>query len=189
MKKTLMVVGIALLGQTTMANAATSSIKMPKDDLVHVLGWMEDACVGEKGPYKAIDEKHTAFINSFSGLNTEGYSSKVAPRSKWMSEYRNAIKDIKVETKGLEEESGEFAFYHVMFNKGVKYRGQPLTEYTFAHRVESSGSKHFLKFAPGAKVKTILPNFKTRKVMYWDEMEDMGASYDAKTNTIKCELY
>ena len=190
MKKTLMVVGIALLGQTTMANAATSSIKMPKDDLVHVLGWMEDACVGSKAPYKAINEKYRALTDSFITMDAKSeYRPVVAPRSKWLPEYRNVIKDIKLEYKDDPVSGRGYTHFNLTFNKNVKYRGLPIEKYTHAFVEESEGSKKILKFPATANVKSIVPNFKSRMVDGLDGPERMGAAYKAKDKTIACYTY
>ncbi|AOY43028.1 hypothetical protein AOT82_649 [Psychrobacter sp. AntiMn-1] len=79
--------------------------------------------------------------------------------------------------------------YRVIFNKGVTYRGQPLDEYTFSFIPESSGGENVLKFASTATVPTIMPNFQTRTMEYWGEMEKRGAEYDSKNKTVTCEFW
>ena len=84
---------------------------------------------------------------------------------------------------------GDFGEYKVIFEDGVKYRGQPLDQYIYSYRRESSGGVESLKFAPNANVSSIWPNFKTRTIEYWGEMEDMGATYTPQSRTIECYFY
>ena len=79
--------------------------------------------------------------------------------------------------------------YRVIFNKGVTYRSQPLEEYIFSFIPESSGGETVLKFASTATVSTIMPNFQTRTMEYWGEMEKRGAEYDSKNKTVTCEFW
>lgn len=69
---------------------------------------------------------------------------------------------------------GDFGEYTVILKEDVKYRGEPLVEYIYKYRRESSGVIESLKFAPNANIPSIWPNFKTHNVDYWGEMEDMG---------------
>ena len=173
----------ALLSTTTLAAPSSSkSISSYKsNDMVHVFGWMEDACTGEKPPYKKIAAKDTAFIDSIRGQRA--YDNFVKPKAQWLSEYQNMIKDVKMK-------KGEpYTEYRVIFNKGVTYRGQPLEEYTFSFIPESSGGENVLKFASTATVPTIMPNFKTRTMEYWGEMEKRGATYSPKNKTVTCEFW
>lgn len=173
----------ALLSTTTLAAPSSSkSISSYKsNDMVHVFGWMEDACTGEKPPYKKIAAKDTAFIDSIRGQRA--YDNFVKPKAQWLSEYQNMIKDVKMK-------KGEpYTEYRVIFNKGVTYRGQPLEEYTFSFIPESSGGENVLKFASTATVPTIMPNFQTRTMEYWGEMEKRGAEYDSKNKTVTCEFW
>ena len=173
----------ALLSTTTLAAPSSSkSISSYKsNDMVHVFGWMEDACSGEKPPYKKIAAKDTAFTDSIRGQ--KAYDNFVKPKAQWLSEYRNMIKDVKMK-------KGEpYTEYRVIFNKGVTYRSQPLEEYIFSFIPESSGGETVLKFASTATVSTIMPNFQTRTMEYWGEMEKRGAEYDSKNKTVTCEFW
>ena len=173
----------SLLSTTTLAAPSSSKImsSYKSNDMVHVFGWMEDACTGEKPSYKKIAAKDTAFINSIRGQKASG--DFVKPKSQWLSEYRNMIKDVKMK-------KGEpYTEYRVIFNKGVTYRGQPLEEYTFSFIPESSGGENVLKFASTATVPTIMPNFQTRTMEYWGEMEKRGAEYDSKNKTVTCYFW
>ena len=173
----------ALLSTTTLAAPSSSkSISSYKsNDMVHVFGWMEDACTGEKPLYKKIAAKDTAFIDSIRGQRA--YDNFVKPKAQWLSEYQNMIKDVKMK-------KGEpYTEYRVIFNKGVTYRGQPLEEYTFSFIPESSGGENVLKFASTATVPTIMPNFQTRTMEYWGEMEKRGAEYDSKNKTVTCYFW
>ena len=89
-------------------------------------------------------------------------------------------------TAGVIKEGGEFTAYHLIFKGGIKYRGQPLEKYVFMFRPKSSGAGEALKFAPTANLSTILPNFKSYKMEYWDEIIDMGATYNSKNKTFTC---
>lgn len=173
----------SLLSTTTLAAPSSSKImsSYKSNDMVHVFGWMEDACTGEKPSYKKIAAKDTAFINSIRGQKASG--DFVKPKSQWLSEYRNMIKDVKMK-------KGEpYTEYRVIFNKGVTYRGQPLEEYKFSFIPESSGGENVLKFASTATVPTIMPNFQTRTMEYWGEMEKRGAEYDSKNKTVTCYFW
>ena len=173
----------SLLSTTTLAapSSSKSMSSYKSNDMVHVFGWMEDACTGEKPSYKKIAAKDTAFINSIRGQKASG--DFVKPKSQWLSEYRNMIKDVKMK-------KGEpYTEYRVIFNKGVTYRGQPLEEYTFSFIPESSGGENVLKFASTATVPTIMPNFQTRTMEYWGEMEKRGAEYDSKNKTVTCYFW
>ena len=173
----------ALLSTTTLAAPSSSkSISSYKsNDMVHVFGWMEDACTGEKPPYKKIAAKDTAFIDSIRGQRA--YDNFVKPKAQWLSEYQNMIKDVKMKI------NEPYTEYRVIFNKGVTYRGQPLEEYTFSFVPESSGGQNILKFASTATVPTIMPNFQTRIMEYWGEMEKRGAEYDSKNKTVTCYFW
>ncbi|WP_201525894.1 hypothetical protein [Psychrobacter frigidicola] len=149
--------------------------------MAHVFGWMEDACSGEKLLYKRIYDKNLAFTDSIRGQKT--YGNFVKPKVQWSSEYRSTIKDVKMKVDDIYTE------YRVIFNKGVTYRGQPLDEYVFSFVPESSGGADVLKFSSNTNIATILPNFETRKVEYWGEMEDIGAKYDPKNRTITCYFW
>ena len=173
----------SLLSTITLAapNSSKSVSSYKSNDMVHVFGWMEDACSGEKLPYKKIAAKDTAFIESIRGQKASG--DFVKPKAKWLSEYRNMIKDVKMK-------KGEpYTEYRVIFNKGVTYRGQPLEEYKFSFIPESSGGENVLKFAPTATIPTIMPNFQTRTMEYWGEMEKRGATYNPKNKTVTCEFW
>jgi len=173
----------SLLSTTTLAAPSSSkSISSYKsNDMVHVFGWMEDACTGEKPPYKKIAAKNTAFTDSIRGKKASG--DFVKPKPQWLSEYRNTIKDVKMK-------KGEpYTEYRVIFDKGVTYRGLPLVEYTFSFIPESSGGENILKFSSNANVSTITSNFQTRTMEYWGEMEKRGATYDPKNKTITCEFW
>lgn len=174
----------SLLSTTTLAAPSSSkSISSYKsNDMVHVFGWMEDACHGEKPPYKKISSKNSAFTESIRG-KTANYEDVIKPRSKWSSEYRSTIKDVKMKI------NEPYTEYRVIFNKGVTYRGQPLEEYTFSFVPESSGGQNILKFASTATVPTIMPNFQTRTMEYWGEMEKRGAEYDSKNKTVTCYFW
>ena len=173
----------SLLSTTTLAapNSSKSISSYKSNDMVHVFGWMEDACSGEKPPYKKISSKNSAFTDSIRGQRASG--DFVKPKTQWLSEYRNMIKDVKMKV-------GEpYTEYRVIFNKGVTYRGQPLEEYKFSFIPESSGGENVLKFASTATVPTIMPNFQTRTMEYWGEMEKRGAEYDSKNKTVTCYFW
>ncbi len=134
----------SLLSTTTLAAPISSKniSSYKSNDMVHVFGWMEDACSGEKPPYKKIAAKDTAFTDSIRGQ--KAYDNFVKPKAQWLSEYRNMIKDVKMK-------KGEpYTEYRVIFNKGVTYRSQPLEEYIFSFIPESSGGETVLKFASTA---------------------------------------
>ena len=173
----------SLLSTTTLAapNSSKSISSYKSNDMVHVFGWMEDACHGEKPPYKKISSKNSAFTDSIRGQRA--YDNFVKPKAQWLSEYRNMIKDVKMK-------AGEpYTEYRVIFNKGVTYRGLPLDEYTFSFIPESSGGETVLKFASTATVPTIMPNFQTRTMEYWGEMEKRGATYNPKNKTVTCYFW
>lgn len=173
----------SLLSTTTLAapNSSKSISSYKSNDMVHVFGWMEDACSGEKPPYKKIAAKDTAFTDSIRGKKASG--DFVKPKAQWLSEYRNMIKDVKMKV-------GEpYTEYRVIFNKGVTYRDQPLEEYTFSFIPESSGGENVLKFASTATMPNIMPNFQTRTMEYWGEMEKRGATYNPKNKTVTCEFW
>ena len=173
----------SLLSTTTLAapSSSKSMSSYKSNDMVHVFGWMEDACTGEKPSYKKIAAKDTAFTDSIRGKKASG--DFVKPKTQWLSEYRNMIKDVKMKV-------GEpYTEYRVIFNKGVTYRGQPLEEYTFSFIPESSGGETVLKFASTATVPTIMPNFQTRTMEYWGEMEKRGVEYDSKNKTVTCYFW
>ena len=50
------------------------------------------------------------------------------PDVQWSSEYRNTIKEVKMNVGDIYTE------YRVIFNKGVTYRGQPLEEYMVVYQ-------------------------------------------------------
>ena len=64
----------SLLSTITLAapNSSKSVSSYKSNDMVHVFGWMEDACSGEKPPYKKIAAKDTAFIESIRGQKASG---------------------------------------------------------------------------------------------------------------------
>ncbi|QUY52177.1 hypothetical protein [Psychrobacter pacificensis] len=86
----------SLLSTTTLAAPISSKniSSYKSNDMVHVFGWMEDACSGEKPPYKKIAAKDTAFTDSIRGQ--KAYDNFVKPKAQWLSEYRNMIKDVKM---------------------------------------------------------------------------------------------
>lgn len=155
--------------------------KYKSNDMVHVFGWMEDACDGEKNPYKTIYEKISAFTDSIRGM-TADYENVVKPRSQWLPEYWSTIKNVKMSV------GDQFTKYKVIFKDGVKYRGQSLAQYEFKFIPESSGGEDVLKFSPKANVATILSKFETREVEYWDEMVDRGATYNFKLRCFRFPL-
>lgn len=83
-------------------------------------------------------------------------------------------------------EGPEYLEYYVDFIDGIKYRNQPLDEYIFKFRGESSGDEDVLKFASNADVAAIWPNFTTRTMEYWGEMADIGLTYSPQNKTITC---
>ena len=105
------------------------------------------------------------------------------PDVQWSSEYRNTIKEVKMNVGDI------YTGYRVIFNKGVTYRGQPLEEYIFSFIPESPGSQNTLKFSSNANISTIMSNFQTRQVEYWGEMEDRGAIYSPKNKMVTCEFW
>ena len=124
--KSVSITSLALLTTASLLAAPNSSKSVSSyksNDMVHVFGWMEDACSGEKPPYKKIAAKDTAFIESIRGQKASG--DFVKPKAKWLSEYRNMIKDVKMK-------KGEpYTEYRVIFNK----------DYTY-HYAELSNSNH-----------------------------------------------
>lgn len=168
-------------------NAPTrASNTITSNDMVYLFGWMEDACSGESPTYSAVKTNHSKFTESFHGRARQNF---VKPRSEWAPEYRDMIKEIQYKDLYDTDMSGDFGEYKVIFEDGVKYRGQPLDQYIFKYRRESSGGVESLKFASNANVSAIWPNFKTRTIEYWGEMEDMGATYTPQSRTIECFFY
>ena len=159
--------------------AISSSQKLPTSDMLYLFGDMEGGCVGKNLSFKTFDQSQLSLEDSIKGVSQD-YRYFVKPRSQWLSAYRDTIKEVKI------KEGGEFTAYHLIFEDGIKYRGQPLEEYVFMFRPESSGAGEALKFAPTANLSTVLPNFKSYKMEYWDEIIDMGATYNSKNKTITC---
>ena len=153
--------------------------KLPASDMLYLFGDMEGGCLGKNLTFKTFDQSQLSLADSIKGVS-EDYRYFVKPRSQWLSAYRDTIKDVKI------KEGNEFTAYHLIFKDGIKYRGQPLEEYIFMFRPESSGAGEALKFAPTANLSTVLPNFKSYKMEYWDEIIDMGATYNSKNKTITC---
>lgn len=172
----------------TVKNAPSrASNSITSKDMVYLFGWMEDACSGENPSRDGIKQDERTFLESFYSSN--GYDNYfVKPRAQWLAEYRDMIKDIKYSNDSRVEIGGDLGEYTVIFKEGVKYRGQPLESYTYTFIKESSGDVQTLKFAPNANISVIWPNFKTRSIEYWGEMEDMGASYKPQDRTIQCYL-
>lgn len=171
---------VATNAPTRASNTITSS------DMVYLLGWMEDACTGENPAHNGVRANHSKFTESFHGRGRQNF---VKPRSEWSPEYRDMIKEIQYKDLYDTDMGGDFGEYKVIFEDGVKYRGQPLDQYIYSYRRESSGGVESLKFAPNANVSSIWPNFKTRTIEYWGEMEDMGATYTPQSRTIECYFY
>lgn len=172
-------------------NAKTSTTTAPKasntitsKDMVYLFGGMEDACSGENPAFNGVRKNLSEFTASFHGK--KGYDNFVKPRSEWLPEYRDMIKEITYRDFYDNELSGDFGEYKVIFEDGVKYRGQPLEQYTYKYRRESHGGVESLKFSSSANVMTIWPNFKTRTVDNWGDMINMGAVYTPQTMTVAC---
>ncbi len=157
----------------------SSPQKLPASDMVYLFGDMEGGCLGKNLSFKTFDQSQLSLQDSIKGVS-EGSRYFVKPRSQWLSAYRDTIKDVKI------KEGNEFTAYHLIFKDGIKYPGQPLEEYIFMFRPESSGAGEALRFAPTANLSTVLPNFKSYKMEYWDEIIDMGATYNSKNKTITC---
>ena len=157
----------------------SSPQKLPASDMVYLFGDMEGGCLGKNLSFKTFDQSQLSLQDSIKGVS-EGSRYFVKPRSQWLSAYRDTIKDVKI------KEGNEFTAYHLIFKDGIKYRGQPLEEYIFMFRPESSGAGEALRFAPTANLSTVLPNFKSYKMEYWDEIIDMGATYNSQNKTITC---
>ena len=157
----------------------SSPQKLPASDMVYLFGDMEGGCLGKNLSFKTFDQSQVSLADSIKGVS-EDSRYFVNPRSQWLSAYRDTIKDVKI------KEGNEFTAYHLIFKDGIKYRGQPLEEYIFMFRPESSGAGEALKFAPTANLSTVLPNFKSYKMEYWDEIIDMGATYNSQNKTITC---
>ena len=157
----------------------SSPQKLPASDMLYLFGDMEGGCLGKNLTFKTFDQSQLSLADSIKGVS-EDYRYFVKPRSQWLSVYRDTIKDVKI------KEGNEFTAYHLIFKDGIKYRGQPLEEYVFMFRPESSGAGEALKFAPTANLSTVLPNFKSYKMEYWDEIIDMGATYNSQNKTITC---
>lgn len=153
--------------------------KLPASDMLYLFGDMEGGCVGKNLSFKTFDQSQLSLEDSIKGVS-EDYRYFIKPRSQWLSAYRDTIKDVKI------KEGNEFTAYHLIFKDGIKYRGQPLEEYIFMFRPESSGAGEALKFAPTANLSTVMPNFKSYKMEYWDEIIDMGATYNSQDKTITC---
>lgn len=157
----------------------SSPQKLPASDMVYLFGDMEGGCLGKNLSFKTFDQSQLSLQDSIKGVS-EGSRYFVKPRSQWLSAYRDTIKEVKI------KEGDEFTEYHLIFKDGIKYRGQPLEEYIFMFRPESSGAGEALRFAPTANLSTVLPNFKSYKMEYWDEIIDMGATYNSQNKTITC---
>ncbi|MGP9668931.1 MULTISPECIES: hypothetical protein [unclassified Psychrobacter] len=157
----------------------SSPQKLPASDMVYLFGDMEGGCLGKNLSFKTFDQSQVSLADSIKGVS-EDSRYFVKPRSQWLSAYRDTIKDVKI------KEGNEFTAYHLIFKDGIKYRGQPLEEYIFMFRPESSGAGEALRFAPTANLSTVLPNFKSYKMEYWDEIIDMGATYNSQNKTITC---
>lgn len=164
-------------GATTPSSNATRTL--PASDMVYLFGNMEGGCLGTNLPFETYDQSTLSFEDSIKGVKSN-YSYYVKPRSQWLPAYRDTIKDVKI------NEGNEYTEYKVMFNEGTKYRGQPLEEYIFKFRPESSGVGETLKFAPTANISAIWPNFKTYEMDSWGEMIDVGATYSPQNRTITC---
>ena len=169
---------------TTIATKASNTIT--SQDMVYLFGGMEDACLGDGPAYNGIKKNLSEFTESFHGR--KGYDDFVKPRSEWLPKYRDMIKEIKYRNFYDNDLAGDFGEYKVIFEDGVKYRGQPLEQYVYKYRRESHGGVESLKFSASANVMTIWPNFKTRTVDNWGDMIDMGAVYTPQTKTIACEF-
>lgn len=163
---------------------ASNTIK--SSDMVYLFGWMEDACTGENPAHNGVKKDYNAFIESFYGSNEYNYFVK--PRSEWLPEYRDMIKEMKYSDNSSVEIGSNSGEYTVIFKEGVTYRGQPLESHIYTFIKESQGAIQTLTFAPNANIPVIWPNFKTRSIEYWGEMEDMGASYTPQDRTIQCYL-
>lgn len=157
----------------------SSPQKLPASDMVYLFGDMEGGCLGKNLSFKTFDQSQVSLADSIKGVS-EDSRYFVKPRSQWLSAYRDTIKDVKI------KEGNEFTAYHLIFKDGIKYRGQPLEEYIFMFRPESSGAGEALRFAPTTNLSTVLPNFKSYKMEYWDEIIDMGATYNSQNKTITC---
>ena len=159
--------------------ATSSPQKLPTNDMVYLFGDMEGGCLGKNLSFETFDQSQFSLEDSIKG-ESEGSRYFVKPRSQWLSAYRDTIKEVKI------KEGDEFTAYHLIFKDGIKYRGQPLEEYVFMFRPESSGAGEALRFAPTANLSTVLPNFKSYKMEYWGEVIDMGATYNSHNKTITC---
>ncbi|WP_201580369.1 hypothetical protein [Psychrobacter sp. Pi2-52] len=169
---------------TTIATKTSNTIT--SKDMVYLFGGMEDACSGENPAYNGVRKNLSAFTESFQGK--KGYDNFVKPRSEWLLEYRDMIKEIKYRDFYDNELSGDFGEYKVIFENGVKYRGQPLEQYIYKYRRESHGSVESLKFSSSANMMAIWPNFKSRPFDSYGDIIDMGAVYIPQTRTIACEF-
>lgn len=152
---------------------------LPADDMVYLFGDMEGGCLGKNMSFNTFDQSVLSLEDSIKGMNDD-YSYYVKPRTEWLPAYRNTIKDVKI------YEGNEFTEYHLTFKEGIKYRGEPLEKYVFMFRPESSGAGEVLKFSSTADVAAIWPNFRAYEMEYWDEIIDMGATYNPKSKTITC---
>lgn len=169
---------------TTIATKTSNTIT--SNDMVYLFGGMEDACSGETPAYNGVRKNLSEFTASFHGR--KGYDNFVKPRSEWLPEYRDMIKEIRYRDFYDNELAGDFGEYKVIFEDGVKYRGQPLEQYVYKYRRESHGGVESLKFSSSANVMTIWPNFKTRTVDNLGDMIDMGAVYTPQTMTVACDF-
>ena len=174
--------GGAATAATKDSSTSNTHSALPANDMVYLFGSMEGGCLGKDMPFQTFDQSTLSLEDSIKGVSN-GYDYYVKPRSEWLSEYRDTIKNVRI------HEGSEYTQYHVMFKDGIKYRGQPLEEYIFMFRPESSGSGEILKFSSTANITTIWPNFRSYKMEYWDEMIDMGATYNPKNKTITCLFY
>ena len=173
--------------RTTTVTPTKASNTITSEDMVYLFGWMEDACSGENPSRDGIKQDERTFLESFYSSN--GYDNYfVKPRAQWLAEYRNMIKDIKYTDDSSINVGGHEGEYKVIFKEGVKYRGQSVESYTYTFIKESAGDVHTLKFAPNANITAIWPNFKTRNIEYWGEIEDIGAVYKPQDRTIQCYL-
>ena len=79
----------ALLSTTTLAAPSSSkSISSYKsNDMVHVFGWMEDACTGDQLGFELL--KGQSLSESIKG--SKNYTYFIKPKSQWSQEHRNII--------------------------------------------------------------------------------------------------
>lgn len=167
-------------GLTTPTQAKPQSQKaatIPATDMIFLMGWMEDACEGSVSPYDKISKRYYAFSETVIDMD----NSRAKPASQWSSQYRHQIQNI------VKSKEGSYVTFTLQLNNAY-YRNQPLKAIEIGYREGTEGAHTKLVFSSSTSVPAIISNFKTRKVEGMYGVYDGGVTYNARENSLSCEL-